>query len=334
MYLAEREREREHGEKPSVRASPDKKQVRVRLNRLVGTVDPEHSEKDPVWSLTETFSTAFAQAGTEFSKNAVGKSNTPAVASMPNGAFLQSFGQIAFRRGDLAAAILRGQGEMMLVSCLKRAYSSASSDAQRTTLPGEGGRNVSLTGGGQVVFRAGELEGAVGLVTKSMHSARWQLAAFRRAALAEDVPDTLLKAYPFLSAVQEKEVQEQYKEQLRALESTHADPEELAVLRYGIDRLTAIVQKKEQQRQAFLTRLEELLRNIYAAEETFSDKDFIRRARAEIAQAPTDEKPPDAATAGFPADVGEIDPEPLSVDKQLDDTAMPEGLDSPETHKA
>lgn len=271
-------KQKEHAHAPA-RAAPMRKQMRARLHGMVGTPDPLHSEKDPVWCATDVFSTAFEHSGAALSQQAAPTGCTLSEEQRRRGVFLQRFGGLAFQRGELAASIVRGEGTMMLVSCLKRAYRDAGAQSPKTRINAASARRTALRGGAQVIFNPGDIQTAVGLVTQSLHSARQQLIALERAALAHGAPETLLRDYPFLCVEQEKASLAQYLQRLREPEGTD-DPETLAVLRYGVDRLNAILQKKEQQRQVFLTRLEELLQCARTAEREYREEDFVRRVTA------------------------------------------------------
>ena len=177
--------------------------------------------------------------------------------------FLSRFSQIAFQRGTLSGAVLRGSGKMMLFSCLKRTVGQSQPVNQRQQRLLEAGsqrRNVAGSPPDQVIFNRGQVDGAVGLVVDVLRDARRVVDSMTRLAQGDNVladgsgAETLRKTYPFLSDSRERELLAGYREELAACQS----PQDRAVLQNAIVKTQALLDKKQQMKQRFIARLREV----------------------------------------------------------------------------
>ena len=141
--------------------------------------------------------------------------------------FLSRFAQVAFNRGTMASAVLRGSGKMMLFSCLKRT-AGQSQPCLLYTSPNRG-----------------EADGAVGLVVDVLRDARRVVDAMTELASGKNQlgegsgARTLQKAYPFLSDQQERALLAEYRGKLEAAK----DPQSKAILQHAIVKTEALMEK-------------------------------------------------------------------------------------------
>lgn len=173
---------------------------------------------------------------------------------------LHRFSQMAFRRGNLSAAVVDGSGKMMLVSCLKQAAGAQGSRQERTrTLFGLGAqqRNVSGHDPDQMLFHRGVVGSAVGLVVDALRDAGRvaQSLADMSAGVGElregEGALTLRRMYPFLDTSQEENLLEQCGEALK----TASDPGQRAALQNALVHARAMIDKKAQTRTEFVNKL-------------------------------------------------------------------------------
>lgn len=211
--------------------------------------------------------------------------------------FLSRFAQVAFNRGTMASAVLRGSGKMMLFSCLKRTagQSQPTNLRQRKLFEGSSQRrNVSGHPPDQVLFNRGEADGAVGLVVDVLRDARrvvdsmTELASGKNQLGEGSGARTLQKAYPFLSDQQEQALLEEYRGKLEAAK----DPQSKAILQHAIVKTEALMEKKHQMKQRFIETLRSISDSANKALDAFTQPGFTEELLAMQGQEAAAAQPP------------------------------------------
>ena len=191
---------------------------------------------------------------------------------------LRRFSETAFQRGTLSGAVIRGTGQMMLFSCLKKTIGQSQPDRWQqcklfeTASPA---RNVPGHVPDKVIFNRGFTHSAVGLVVDTLRDARrmvedLQDLALGKSEMGEAGGDTLRTMYPFLDDNRERELLVQYREQLEGAK----DVREKAALQNALVRTEAMIAKKDQMKQAFINRLRFLADRATEALEAFEEPGF------------------------------------------------------------
>lgn len=213
----------------------------------------------------------------------------------PKQRMMDRFAEVTFQRGSLSAALLRGQGKMMLFSCLNRAAGQEKSRQLRERMlfqRSSSHKHLPGRQGDVAVVNKGFADSAVGLVVDVLKDARQSLDSFT--ALAEGKAGsagmgTVQKQYPFLTDAHERELLEEYRARLAQLKGPGCE-EERAVLERAQEKTEAIIQKKTQMKRDFLQKLRWLSHCAASAEAEFSQEEF----RWEAARRMTPEDvPPD-----------------------------------------
>ena len=237
---------------------------------------------------------------------------------------LRRFSETAFQRGTLSGAVLQGSGQMMLFSCLKKTIGQSQPTRwQQNKLFEKASpmRNVPGHSPDKVIFNRGFTNSAVGLVVDTLRDARRTVEDMRDLALGKSEmgqagADTLRTMYPFLDDSRERELLEQYREQLK----TAGDPKEKAALQNAAARMEALVGKKAQMKLEFINKLRFLSDRATEALEVFSEPGFAGALDQALREATGAEEPPpdegrdgtDGAAdpgAGTPAAPGGTDPD-------------------------
>ncbi len=212
--------------------------------------------------------------------------------------FLNRFSEVAFQRGMLSGAILRGTGKMMLFSCLKRTVGQSQPRNIRQRMLFEGAsvrRNVAGRSPDQVIFNRGAVDGAVGLVVDVLRDARrtvdtlGELATGKNMLPAGSGAETLLKMYPFLSDTEEHALLEEYRSRLHAEQDVNAK----ALLQHAIVKTQALIKKKQEMKQRFIVALRSISDNASSALATFSQPGFVEEMYSLLEKEPEPEPPPD-----------------------------------------
>lgn len=223
---------------------------------------------------------------------------------------LRRFSETAFQRGTLSGAVLQGTGQMMLFSCLKKTVGQSQPDKwQQRKLFEKASpmRNVPGHSPDKVVFNRGFTDSAVGLVVDTLRDARRTVEDMRDLALGKSEmgqagADTLRTMYPFLDDSRERELLEQYRQQLRDA----ASPQEKAALQSAIARMEALVGKKAQMKQEFINKLRFLSDRAAEALEVFEAPGFSASLDQALREATGAEEPPPEEGGG--QDDGAADP--------------------------
>ncbi len=215
--------------------------------------------------------------------------------------FLSRFSQVAFNRGTLAGAVLRGTGKMMLFSCLKRTVGQSQPVNLRQQKLFESGsqrRNIAGNPPDQVMFNRGQAEGAVGLVVDVLKDARRVVDSISELASGKNVlapgsgAETLQKTYPFLFDGKEKALLAEYREKL----SGAADAQTKAIYQHAIQKTQALLEKKAQMKQRFIVLLRSISNSAEGALQAFTQPGFAEELVAmQGPEAAPPEPPPDDA---------------------------------------
>ena len=223
------------------------------------------------------------------------------------------FADVAFQRGRLSAAVVRGTGKMMLFSCLERtAGQEKAKQRKERKLFQSSSLHRPVAGHREdiSIVNRGFADSAVGLVVSALGDARETLDTLTAMAEGKKGPDgvgTLQKQYPFLTDAKERELLEQYRQRL-ALLSGPGHEQERDVLLRAAQKAEAIIAKKDQMKRDFLQRLRQLSHSAVEAEKLFTSEEFLeaaRRLETGQQQLPTD---PDGEDGG--GEDGENDREP------------------------
>lgn len=276
--------------------------------------------RDPLYHVTESFQQTFdamgrrhaAQLGPE-EKNqpspqgetARGQEEMPDPTSArsfyerdrpENQDMLRRFSETAFQRGTLSGAVLQGTGQMMLFSCLKKTVGQSQPDKwQQRKLFEKASpmRNVPGHSPDKVVFNRGFTDSAVGLVVDTLRDARRTVEDMRDLALGKSEmgqagADTLRTMYPFLDDSRERELLEQYRQQL----GEAGTAQEKAALQSAIARMESLVGKKAQMKQEFINKLRFISDRATEALEAFEAPGFTASLDQALREATGAEEPP------------------------------------------
>ena len=218
------------------------------------------------------------------------------------GTFADRFSQTAFSRGNMAGAVMRGNGEMMLLSSLKRTVGQTQPENYRQRMLFQSGTSAKRNIGGhrrdKVIFNKGEVYSAVGLVVDAAQNARRTVDTL--AELAEggnSLPEgsgaeTLIKQYPFLSDERERGLLEKYSKASKQLGGSDAAERRL-VLEKAHQRTQALIAKKQQMRFGFTQHLRFLSGRAQQAAEVFEDEAFKQTLLSHIEEYNAAPPPPD-----------------------------------------
>ena len=220
----------------------------------------------------------------------------------PSQRLMDRFAEVAFQRGSLSAAVMRGQGKMMLFSCLNRSAGQERSRQVRERMLFQRSSSHSRISGSQGtlgITNKGFAESAVGIVVDVLKNARQALDSFT--ALAEGKgagSGTLQKQYPFLTDSREQNLLAEYRGRLAQLKGPGTE-EQRAVLTRAQEKVEAVIRKKAQMREDFLQKLRYLSQSAAAAESEFSSKDFLQEALRAMGEEeePEEIEPPEDSTS-------------------------------------
>ena len=295
--------------------------LRRQMAWAAGTEQFQH--RDPLYHVTENFQQTFdamgrrhaAQMGQEQEQEqSTGPGQAPQTGDLPDETSARSFyersqpddqdmirrfSETAFQRGTLSGAVLRGTGQMMLFSCLKKTIGQSQPtrwQQQKLFERASPMRNVPGHNPDRVVFNRGFTDSAVGLVVDTLRDARRTVEDMQ--GLAQGKMDrteagfrggeTLRTMYPFLDDSRERELLEQYRSRL---EET-VDPKEKAALQNAAARMEALVGKKAQMKLEFINKLRFLSDRATEALEVFSQPGFSAALDQALRKATGAEEPP------------------------------------------
>lgn len=221
---------------------------------------------------------------------------------------IQTFSEMAFQRGRLASAVLQGTGRMMLATCLQHSVGQQSPVQSRQTLFGVGTQVRVVPGSSpdQMMFHRGFARSAVGLVVDVLSDARSvvdtlaEMAGGTGTLEENEGAQTLRQVYPFLDDSRERELLDQYRAQLAGTTGV----EERQVLQNAIVHAEALITRKAQMKNEFVTKLRLISDKAEEALEELQSEDtldFLTAALGAASLAEPPETPPE------PPDDGEGD---------------------------
>lgn len=249
---------------------------------------------------------------------------------------IQTFSEMAFQRGRLASAVLQGTGRMMLATCLQHSVGQQSPVQSRQTLFGAGTQVRVVPGSSpdQMVFHRGFARSAVGLVVDVLSDARSvvdtlaEMAGGTGTLEENEGAQTLRQVYPFLDDRREQELLDQYRIQLAGTTGV----EERQVLQNAIVHAEALITRKAQMKNEFITKLRLISDKAEEALEELQSEDtidFLTAALGAASLAEPPELPPE------PPDDGEGDGRSKKnwgrVPGQKE--AVPDGTEQPDGEK-
>ena len=321
-------------------AGPEPKELEQGLRRQMAWAAGTESfqNRDPLYHVTESFQQTFDAMGRRHASQlgpeerpqqpspegeaARGQEEIPDPTSArsfyerdrsENQDLLRRFSETAFQRGTLSGAVLQGTGQMMLFSCLKKTVGQSQPDKWQQRKLFEKASPIRNVPGHST-------DSAVGLVVDTLRDARRTVEDLRDLALGKSEmgqagADTLRTMYPFLDDSRERELLDQYRQQLRGT----GNPQETAALQNAIARMEALIGKKAQMKQEFINKLRFLSDRATEALEVFEAPGFSVSLDQALREATGAEEPPpeegggqgDGATAPGqgPPESGETDSE-------------------------
>lgn len=225
---------------------------------------------------------------------------------LQNGSFADRFASYAFSGGNMAAAVMAGEGKQMFTSCLSRALGRPIPDCpkQKQVLMQNAIENKVDGTEAKVVFNR-HAQSAVGIVLDSIRGASTTLEVFRKLAnesgAIKDTPmehyniETMKMVYPYLVTSKDKAQLSEYKAQLKALDGD-ASPEGMErrrTLEWARDRQSAMLERKAAEQRKLLTVLTKAQANVKAAEKLFSSDGFAESVTEELERLQEDIPPED-----------------------------------------
>ena len=232
------------------------------------------------------------------------------------GGLMNKFTEMTFMRGKMSAAVLRGTGNMMLFSCLKRTLGqSQPMKLQQRKLFQGGSRqwkpmNTKASDAQSTTVVRNEVfaDSAIGLVFNVTKDARRTVD--QMSELIENGgtgTETWERMMPFLSFQKEETLLDQYTKQLEQLGSGPESEKERSTLSKAITRTQTMLAKKKQMRNEFMFKLRAISGQAREAAAVFSDTDFQETLHRMLTQEtpypepPTGDPPPDGEMP-FPND--------------------------------
>ena len=305
------------------------KQVRQQIGQAAGT--EYFQNRDPLYHVTENFQMTFDamgqrhaaqlakqegrwdQAGREpagetpdTAEQTPDKTSSRSFYDRTNREeqeMLKRFSETSFQRGTMSAAVLRGSGQMMLFSCLKKTVGQNQPDKWQQRKLFEKispHRNAPGHNPDRVVLNRGFTDSAVGLVVDTLRDARRVVDTMKLVATGGMKNEsgmtglagagTLQKMYPFLDDSRERQLLEEYQAQLEGLEE--GDPKR-SILQNALNRTHALVQKKAQMKIEFINKLRFISDRATEALETFEAPGFTDQIHEALLRDLSPEEPPD-----------------------------------------
>ena len=314
--------------RPSERALPavTEKQVRKQIGQAAGT--EYFQNRDPLFHVTENFQMTFDAMGQRHASNLAkqegrwdeaGKEQNPeqqTAEQLPDKTstrsfydrtnadeqeLLRRFSETGFQRGTLSGAVLRGSGQMMLFSCLKKTVGQNQPDKwQQRKLFEKASphRNSPGQNPDRFIFNRGFTDSAVGLVIDTLRDSRRVVedmqavvsGSFRNESGFGGAASTLKKMYPFLDDSRERQLLQEYQAQLETMDD--GDPTR-SILHNALNRTHALVQKKAQMRMEFMNKLRFISDRATEALEVFSAPGFSAQMHEALVREMNDTQPPD-----------------------------------------
>jgi len=199
------------------------------------------------------------------------------------GRLMNKFTDMTFMRGKMSAAVLRGTGNMMLFSCLKRTLGQSQPYKLQQRKLFQGGsrgwkpRNTKASDAQSTTLLRNEVfaDSAVGLVFNVTKDARRTVE--QMAELIENGgtgTETWERMMPFLSFQKEEALLDEYRSRLDNLGNGPGTEKQRAVLTKAMTRTQTMLAKKKQMRNEFMFKLRAIGGQAKQAAITFSNEEF------------------------------------------------------------
>lgn len=255
---------------------------------------------------------------------------------------IETFSEMAFQRGTMAASVLQGTGRLMLATCLKRSLGQNTPMEHRQTLFGGGTQVRTVPGNApdQMVFHRGFAQSAVGLVVDVLSDARAvvdsmaEMAAGTGPLEADEGASTLRRVYPFLDDSRERRLLEGYRAQLAQTRDSREKP----VLQNAILHTEALIGRKAQMKNEFINKLRWISDKAQEAAAELDSRETLdylvtalETAEAALPPEPPEQPPADPGASG-PADQGKG--KPPHAAKPTDQPRPEEGTEPAQTDPA
>lgn len=288
---------------------------------------------DPVYALTNAFTKRFDALGMHYAGELSGKSSHEKSSFMSENGdsrvviasrcklhdspeyahsrqelnecqFVDRFSSYAFRGGKFANAVMAGQGKQMFTVCLSRALgrSFQGGERQKKLLSQTANERPVESMSSTVKFNR-DAQSAVSIVTSAVRGSTRLLELFTKLAndsgQSPETPlemrniDTLKTAFPFLRTEEDRAAISACRARLKELEGGTKSPQTARILQSALVKQTAVLRRKEEQKRAFLTKLNEISSNVREAEKLFSSAGFAEQALNDAEKLLADEPPDD-----------------------------------------
>jgi len=235
------------------------------------------------------------------------------------GSLMNKFTEMTFMRGKMSAAVLRGTGNMMLFSCLKRTLGqSQPMKLQQRKLFQGGSRgwkpmNTKASDAQSTTLLRNEVfqDSAIGLVFNVTKDSRRTVD--QMSELIENGgtgTETWERMMPFLSYQKEEALLGEYNSRLAALGNGPGTEQQRALLTKAITRTQTLYAKKKQMRNEFMFKLRAIGGQARKAAEVFSSQEFQERLTYMLTHETTYQEPPE----GPPPPDDELPPEGLDAE--------------------
>ncbi|MGI6778019.1 MAG: hypothetical protein ACOX7R_08400 [Acetivibrionales bacterium] len=255
---------------------------------------PEMKTIDPVSYVSRLFRENFKPSEKSFKEFiSKGEGNT-----IEKRSFYRKFSQICFERGLLSSAVLKGNGEVMMVAAFRHSLgfqSPANSKEQKifeSSLSDSNARHIKILHNDWV-------NSACAIVSDASKNASKVVSAFKTAVEEGDLPgrnggSALENIMPFLSVKREYSLINTYTEKLNNLKRSSSQIQatgcvsnaaeiQIHVLKNAISKLNIMISKKKYLKHRFLTLLEYALSRVQKFQnELDSDTFNVNRIAASI----------------------------------------------------
>ena len=217
------------------------------------------------------------------------------------GRLMNKFTEMTFMRGKMSAAVLRGTGNMMLFSCLKRTLGqSQPMKLQQRKLFQGGSRqwkpmNTKPADQQSTTLVRNEVfaDSAIGLVFNVTKDARRTVDQMSELVEGGGTgTETWERMMPFLSFQKEEALLAEYQQRLDQIGTGPESEKERSTLAKAITRTQTLLAKKRQMRNEFMFKLRAISSQAREATAIFSDETFQENLRRMLTQDTAYPEPP------------------------------------------
>lgn len=276
------------------------KAIKQELNGAIAL--EKYSNVNPVYQVVENFKKTFES-------NIIEKIETSQVSSASKDIplelsgkkdkendFYSKFGEQALNNGKLVGGIINEESKPIFVSILKRTLTRNSKSNEDTKKIFSKSKVQDQVDNLPIHLELNRYTNeAAGIVLDALMSAGRFAKSLKDLiegkvghSLGDDRREFLFKMYPFLTTQKEEGLLEEYTQKLELL-GKNDDPtnqsdvlEQQAVLKHGIIKTTALINKKKQMTVNFISAINELLTKSQKAQEIFSRPSFVTEVVNEL----------------------------------------------------